>query len=288
LLDLTQCDRITDYSPLLECLELETLLVPKTVSDPDSLRRLTHLKRLSDRSLASMGGKLDALPSREEFFAANGERLFHIAEVRKQLKKLHVALRELGAGDDAISKVTLDADGALNVDLIGLKVADLSFLAGLPVRKLMVIAPVSDLSPLAGAPLRYLSIIGGKISDLNPLRGAPLEYLDLPFSPIRDLTPLAESRELRNLRLANTQVADVSALAGLKLRELHLLDAPVEDASPLAGIVTLEHLIAPRHAKGLAALRRLPNLKRISFDWHGSIPQTAEEFWAEFDPSKQR
>ena len=190
---------------------------------------------------------------------------------KSPLEALRAALRQAGASEKQIAKASFAADGTLDLDLIDLPISDISFLAGLPVRK--------------------LDIKGTKVSDLTALCGAPLVWLEAYQCPIRDLTPLAGCSALTFLGLAGTQVSELRPVLGHQLVELHLEEnTPIRDVAALAGCVTLERLTLPRNASGVEALRALPQVQRVSFAWDSDaarIAQTAAEFWVEFDRQRK-
>ena len=143
--------------------------------------------------------------------------------------------------------------------------------------------PLSDLSILKGFPIRDLTIINGRVTDLAPLRDLPLEYLNIPGNPITDLNPL-RGKQIKELYLIYTKVSDVSPLVGLPLKELYLSNCPnVTNVAPLAEISTLEMLAVPAEAQNIEALRKLPNLTRLSTQVTSTSPTipdtTVAEFW---------
>ena len=134
---------------------------------------------------------------------------------------------------------------------------------------------------MRGAPLQILKVLNAQVRDLGPLRGAPLEELDLLENPVSDLSPLSDCRRLHKLDLTRTSVSDLSPILGLNLIDLHISTVGVQDVSPLASCSTLTHLVLPREAKGIEALRHLPHLERISFEYDSGarrVAQSAAEF----------
>jgi serine/threonine protein kinase/Leucine-rich repeat (LRR) protein len=278
--DLSECLNLTDLSPLIGCLRLETLLVPANKPDDKILRQIPNLQRLARKSLDSFGGEWTKAPSAKGYFAAAAT-----------LDKLRAELRKLGATETRIAAVEFTADDMLDLDLSSLPISDISFLANIPIRSLRLDrTPVTDLSALAGAPIQKLEMRETQITDLGALRGAPLEYLEAYKSSISDLSPLAECRSLRSLRIAGTQVADLTPVLSLPLTVLHILNTKITDVSPAARCETLEAIEIPKDATGVEALRKLPHLQRISTRYDGKnnqVAQTAEEFWREFDAQKK-
>ncbi len=259
-----RCPNLRDVSALAGCAELESLIIPENVTGIEALRKLPKLKFIGTKWIGNEGR---AVPPAAEFWAAFDRR----GTVQGKLESLRAALRKAGASDQQIARVSLSADGTLDLDLVNVPVTDLAFLAGLPVKK--------------------LDMRLSKVSDLSGLRGAPLVWLEAWRCPIRDLTPLAECPALTFLGIGETQVSDLRPVLGLKLTELHLDGkTPVRDVAALAACVTLEHVTLPPNASGVEALRALPRLQRISFAWDNPknrVAQSAAEFWAEFDRKKK-
>ncbi len=265
-LDLSDCPEIADLSPLLKCAKLERLVIPGNCRDLESVRRLPKLKQLADVSLANFQWSWASVPSAETTLRAIDER----RALQARLELLRAALRKAGASESQLAKASFSADGTLDLDLSGLPISDLHFLEGLPVRR--------------------LSITGTKVSDLSALCGAPLIWLQAHQCPIRDITPLAGCSALSILGLAETQVTDLRPVLGCPLLSLHIEGSgAIRDLAVLARCVTLEDLLVPRNVRGLEALRTLPRLRRISYDWdarEGKVAQSAAEFWAEFDRNR--
>ena len=118
-------------------------------------------------------------------------------------------------------------------------------------------------------PLKHLDLRAcKKVASLEPLRGMPLE----------------------SLILRNTKVTDLSVLPGMPLAELYLThNRELADLSPLADCQGLTTLSLPPRAKDIEFLRTLPKLGRISFQESNNYrvpPQTAAEFWKEYDAGK--
>ena len=140
---------------------------------------------------------------------------------------------------------------------------------------------VHDLSPLRQLPLRSLAIAYSPVEDLRPLRGRPLAYLYLSGTQVTDLRPLAHL-PLRALHLDSTRVTDLRPLAGLPLRELRLDGCDqLTEFSPLAELHELETLILPAQATQVEFLKKLPNLKRLSYryDPDPSRIESVDAFW---------
>ena len=173
--------------------------------------------------------------------------------------------------------------------------------------------PLSDLSIFKGAPISFLHIGGCKVSDLSPLRGMPLYYLHIGGNPVTDLSPLRDT-PVKELWLSNLAITDLSPLRGTKVERLILQTSQVSDLSPLAGmplkrldlhncknitdvapvlkIPTLEELTVPRGARNIGLLRKMPNLKRLSYEVNDTaydgrpnfqVNKSVQDFFREFD-----
>jgi Leucine-rich repeat (LRR) protein len=199
-----------------------------------------------------------------------------------------------------------------SLTLHGTSVSDLTPLAGLPLKYLQLTrTPVTDLSPIAGLALDELKVKEMQVTDISVLRRAPLcdsltrlwlEYLKVSdFSPVSackalrvfsawqssmtDLAPL-HGLHLENLYIQATQVHDLSPLAGMPLEDIFFDSTPVTDLAPLQNIPTLKYVILPEKAENLEALKKLPNLLRLSFSYDPKVPgpsMTAAEFWSFLD-----
>ena len=179
-------------------------------------------------------------------------------------------------------RLYLRPDGAVGLDLSGLRIGslgslrgndvveldlsdsdatDLGDLRGVSLRRLALRGTaVADLAPLAGMPLEQL-VCGAAVSDLEPLRGAPLKSLDVSGSKVSMLDALS-GMPLEELRLDGTLVTDLEPLRGLPLKRLHLNVAGVTDFAPIASLGGLEFLDAPPQAADLD-LSSLPALREI-------------------------
>ena len=148
---------------------------------------------------------------------------------------------------------------------------------------------LSDLTILRGAPISRLDFGNTAVSDLTPLRGMTLKRLSLYNTKVSDLSPL-QGMPLDRLHLSGTKVTDLSVLRGMPLTLLRLHDCTeASDLSPLVGNTTLKQVTLPPNAKNFEFLRNLPNLERLGFteDSKTRLPdKTAAEFWQEFDAKK--
>ena len=117
-----------------------------------------------------------------------------------------------------------------------LQLTDLSPLAGLPLRRLMMgNVKARDFAFLRAMPLTELRMWGCGITELSPLAGMKLETLDVSHNAVLDLHPLT-GMPLRALFVSNNAVADFRPLAGLPLQELDAGATRLSDLEPLAHV----------------------------------------------------
>ena len=115
------------------------------------------------------------------------------------------------------------------------------------------------------------------VSDISPLRGLPISTLVLSETKVTDLTPLHGMQRLRRLVLSGTPVQSLEPLKGLELTELYLDGCPEGlDVAPLSELPTLKALLLPPTPRNSELLRKLPNLKRISFEYDNERQQVAQ------------
>lgn len=252
------CGRIRDVSPLAGCKQLEVLTLPSHLSDIAFLKTHPALKRLNNQPVA-------------EFFAKNGERLARQVPQEKQLEKFRQSLIAQGNDPEKVPVYSFGSGGKLTVKVqtpAVWNVTDISGLRGVAVTSFICDRPIRDITPLSGAPLESLTLTSPSISDLSPLRDA----------------------KLSDVFLCGTSVSDLSPLRGMPVRKLCINGTAIADVAMLAGFTALEEVILPSGAKNVEALRRLPQLQRISYKGTGpgaAIPTlTAAEFWKEFDAKK--
>jgi hypothetical protein len=243
---------VTDLSPLAECKELASLILPAQANDVESLRSRPKLTRLS-------------------FAAKNGEPDKTAAEFWKDYDA-RAWLRALEKAGVAIKWARLLPDGTWDVNL------DSNAL-------------LSDLTLLRGVPISALSLNTTSVSDLTPLRGSALTMLNLSNSPVADLSPL-QGLPIAKLYLRNTLVTDLTTLREMPLTALFLANCKLlTDLSPIEDCKGLTMLTLPPRAKDIEFLRTLPKVERISFKealTNPSLPtQTTAEFWKEYDAGKQ-
>lgn len=93
---------------------------------------------------------------------------------------------------------------------------------------------------------------------------------------------------LKKLNLGGTKVTNLQPLREYSLTELLLHDCPSGiDLSPLAEMASLETLALPPNPQNLEALRKLPHLQYLTFDYIPAVNrvrrfwETAEYFWSD-------
>lgn len=113
--------------------------------------------------------------------------------------------------------------------------SDLSALVGMPLERLRINATrVSDLSPLKGMPLRIFAMVGTKVTDLSPLANLRLESIDCSYTDIADLAPL-QGQPLRTIWALGTRISSLVPVAQSPLLDVRISESPVTDLSPLKG-----------------------------------------------------
>jgi serine/threonine protein kinase/Leucine-rich repeat (LRR) protein len=193
-------------------------------------------------------------------------------------------------------------------------VSDLAPLAGLPLSILSLDGtPVSDLTPLGAIALKKLSLADTRVTNLSVLRSEPLssslEKLWLYRALITDFSPIAactrlmlldatdttlgdlepvRGRRLKEIYFGSTRVRDISALAGMPLERVFFDNVDVADVAPLLQCPMIEDLIIPEGARNIEALKQLPRLARVSYNYDSKIQRpstTAAAFWLERERS---
>lgn len=158
------------------------------------------------------------------------------------------------------TRLTMQDDGLLMLDLSNTRVADLQELQGMPLAYLWCnnCRALTDISAVAGMPLKGLRLTDTPIADLSVLTSLRnLEQLDLGGTKLTDIEFL-RGRRLVDLCLSRMAVADLSPLRGMRLKRLQLDHTPVHDLSALQGM-PLEFLAAAEiPAKDFAPLADLP------------------------------
>ncbi len=275
-------DRRTAGTNLELSTELERVQAGRVVPKPQVVARLSaalHAQKRGPEVVmldAAVEGRLAEPSALLDEILADGS-------VARELQPL---MRDLGEYTSQPEwnndRLYLRADGAIGVNLSGLRIgrlgvlrghdvaeldlsdsdaADLSDLRGVSLRRLNLRGTaVADLAPLAGMPLEHL-VAGGETTGIEPLRGAPLKSLDLTGTKVSDLQPL-QGMTLEELRLDGAPVTDLEPLRDMPLKRLHLNVTEAEDFSPVTSLVGLEFLDLPPHAAALD-LSALPALREI-------------------------
>ena len=265
-LDLFACRYFTDPSPLASLPELQAVNLPGEINDLTFVQQLRSLRRLGNSGVVADGTAFDKIPTVAEFFAAHGWRLAQEKQFAPRLEALRNLLRKFGAPESKIAEVALDRQGFMNLDIAGVPVANLSALAGLPIRNLVIKGTgTADLTPLRGMPLASLDASENPLSSLAALASCnELKALDVHATAVADLRPLGRLK-LQRLVLARTLVQDLTLLRGMPLTELDLSDCPnITSLQPLIDCTRLETLLIPVKASDATTLRQIPNLKRLT------------------------
>ena len=236
---------VKDVSPLVKCPTLKVLILPSAAENIKLLHELSHLERISFKANSNNDPDMTA----DQFWESVADKAeLPLAALDKA--KITYTTRRL---QDRSWELILDHQ----------PITDLAVLKGALITRLsMADAPVTDLSPLRGMKLTYLRISGTNVSDLSPIQGMPITNLTMTGTGVHDLTPLA----------------------GMPLRGLYMGDCKqITDLSPLADMTTLDSITLPPGAKNIDFLRNFPKLNRIGYKSDKNTPQTAAEFWAEYD-----
>jgi len=265
-----QCKAVGDLSPILKLQTLQSLTVPVTARNIESLRSLKNLKLLGFRG----DSHIMANSTPVELF---WERWPGMAWSR--------ALNESGIEYTA----TQSDDGLWSVTIKSKDFSDCTIFKGAAIRELKLQdTSVSDLRPLEGLALTKLNLQQTAVTDLAPLRGMPLTDLDLQGTKVTALSPL-QGMQLKSLNLSATEVSDLSALRGMPLVEIRMPWCPqIKDLSPLAQSSTLTSITLPQNARDIEFLRHFTTLRRISYTEDAKTYQpdkTPDKFWKEYDDS---
>ena len=247
-----------DFSPLAHSATLEKISLPSNIRDIAFLATLPKLQQVEFHH-----GQVSEIwiPARE-FLAMYGPDV-------PEIKAARAALAAAGLKDLAISRVAVDPDHRLRLDLHE--------------------TPLADLAPFRGLPIKKLDLVRTGVRDLEPLRGMPINDLSLTDTKVRDLDPLGDM-PIKSLILAGVGVGNLEPLRGMPLVSLHLGGSSVRDVGILAEFQDLEDIVLPDNATNVERLRTLPKLRYLSTRWNRTTDhpaQTAEEFWKEFDAKKK-
>jgi len=146
---------------------------------------------------------------------------------------------------------------------------------------------VKNLGPLQGMPLELLNLYETDVQDLSPLRGMPLKFLWLNGTKVTDISPVAQC-PLISLTLHKTPVSDLSPLADSKtLRRIHIAESDVTDLTPLKAM-ELERLIftPAKITKGMDIARNMKSIREIGVTLKGKM--SPGQFWALYDQGQFR
>ena len=153
-------------------------------------------------------------------------------------------------------KITIAADGAMELDLSGEEGPDLKIIREFPVTRLnlartgvanvralrgmsldtldLTQTVVDNLAPLKGMPLKTLRIARTGVIDLSPVENAPLQLLDISRTRVFDLSGLTHVSTLTTLLADDTPINDIRQLAWVPLTRLSLVRTRVHDLTPLS------------------------------------------------------
>ena len=225
---LTECDEITDFSPLQEMTSLKVLRLSGTQFA--DLRLLTGLK-LQTLSLCGCPIK-DYSP---------------LAKITT-LRELRVSGREAGASLHVLRNLHLEILWLEN-DHLGNEI-DFTVLEGAKELKTLFLRFVNDVNCEKLARLRLQNLAFDNCEGISNLRA------------------VSQIGSLQDFRIIENSVSDVSFLSGLSLRSLALRNCgKLTDISPLAGMTTLKKLaLSGSSVSSLAPLRNL-RLQELEIDY---------------------
>jgi serine/threonine protein kinase/Leucine-rich repeat (LRR) protein len=316
-IDLSNCQMMTDLSELQGLTNIADLNLSKTKVDtlaPLQGIPFTHLD-LSDTSLNDLSPLTTS--SLEWLRLDNCRRINNISSLTNApldfFSAINVPIRSIAAfafedanlRDKLVLSRTFVRDLSplrgkqiTYLDLYKCRMTDISPLENMPLKYLdLREVPVSDIKPLANRPFDTLLLRDTKVEDIAPLYGLPFTELDLEGTKVTDISPLRGAL-LEKLNLARTKVANLAPLSGMPLTLLRLdglLSDP--DLNPVWGCQKLEYLSVPLPGKFIAALRQLPNVKKMSYNvgpgkwedgtWYGNWSYRTvtdkKAFWERFD-----
>lgn len=260
----------TDFAPLAKIPTLTSILLPlpKPGAPPlniEPLRNLPKLERLSFQYDPKIGPACTA-----KDFWAHWDGLGWMRAL--QDRKFKFTAEQL-------------ADGRWKVVVNDKRFTDCSIFKGGHIAQLgMSGASVSDISPLRDIALDWLDLNNTPTADLVPLRGSALapslRSLFLSETKVTDFTLVAECVNLEIFWASRTKIQDLGFLRGLKaLREVEITGTPVTDISVLTEMPQLAIIFLPWGAGDVEKLRKLPNLRFLSYVYLGGNSQTPEQFW---------
>jgi serine/threonine protein kinase/Leucine-rich repeat (LRR) protein len=294
-----QCKEVGDLTPLFSISTLQSLTIPVTAQNIESLRNLKNLKWLG----FSGDSRASASSTPVELF---WERWAGMEWSRQ--------LNESGTQYTAYQ----DLSNHWLVTVTSREFSDTSIFKGAAIRQLTLAdTSVADLRPLEDLALTKLDLRRTQVRDLSPLRsptlGGSLRQLVIRQCNIADFSPLAactnleildatgtdlddadlehlRGRRLDKLELSQTKVTDLSVLAGMPLTVLRLEGTTATDLSPLLECPRLSTIVIPHKAKNVSILKDLPALGRLSYKTgsNETPEQKAADFWKEYDTSGWR
>jgi Leucine-rich repeat (LRR) protein len=273
--------KVENLLPLTTCTALQSVAISGGARDPNLLRKLPALLRLSSKRNSSTG---EPAQSAADFWAENSMG----SKTREAETALNAALAKLraldGWNDNALSK---QSDGTYRFNLRDVKVNDLSPLHDLPISILDISGlAVTRLSPVANCPIRELYMEGCTITDLAVLGRLPLERLSmtvhgpgdlqhlrghqlrslsamLPEGPVGtlDLGPL-KGMPLEYFRTGGMIGFSIKALEGAPIRELYVGGCRFKDLTPVRHMPLSVLDLSGTQGLDISVLRNLP-LTRI-------------------------
>jgi len=114
----------------------------------------------------------------------------------------------------------------------------------------------------------WIRLWGDNITDLSPLSELKnLKALRISDTQVSDLSPLSNMQNLQEIWIERSPVSDLSPLAGMpSLRELHIESvSTLKDITPLSEITNLTHLgLVSTSVRDIAPIRSLTNLETLN------------------------
>lgn len=262
--------------------ELERVQAGQVAPKPQVVERLStalHAQKRGPEIVmldAAVEGRLTEPSALLDEIVADGS-------VARELQPLLRALGEYTAQPDwNRERLSLRPDGAIGLNLAGLRIGRLDMLRGHDVAELDLSGtevdklddlrgvslrrlnlrgtPATDLAILRGMPLEEF-VCGEQVSDLAPLRGMPLKVLDLSGTKVTNLDAL-RGLPLEELRLDGLAITDLEPLRDMPLKRLHANVSGATDFSAVATLSGLEFLDLPVQAADVD-LSALPALRQV-------------------------
>lgn len=314
-LDLSNCNMLSDLTELQGL----TNIVELNLSGTEKLDSLAPLRGIPLVRLDISNSQLrDISPlevSNLEWLSIKNTKVINITVLTNSRLDYFSAAGTRIRRIDALAHE--DARLREHLDLTATFVRDLGPLQGKQMPYLdLTKCRMTDLSPLEGMPLRYLNLREVPVTDITPLQDMPFETLILTDTKITNIDALKAQLGLKTLDMAGTKVTSLAPLKGAPINELnlarsaiglreldHLRKTPLKilrldyvvnktvDLNPLWDCQTLEHLAVPSPGQNVEALRRLPNIKRMTYrlrDGNWNSAPTQAEFWKAYDATGRR